>query len=389
VIDVIRGLALCGLPLIHALEFGFSEVPLSVPDELSPGDQFFWYVVAIFAVGKFISLFGLLFGAGIVLATRRADDLGQPVAARFSRRFGVLFLIGLMHAYLIWYGDILVPYALIGFLVFWGRRWSIRWLCSFGVVLLAVFPLTSLLLGLLAIGFEVDLSGMTEDDAETEKFDEWWKQSFEGGWLEQMPARALAAFVIQLVGIPLYLVWFSGGLMFLGMAGARTGYLLGEKSVGLYRKLALICVPAGLLLGVIGKIIAKSQMDRTELLMTFLFVGYGAILVTACGYLNLLLWWSKRSPGGAVWNSLADVGQMALSNYLLQSILFGLIFHGHGLGLSDELPYGVVLLVCPILWLIGISVSRWWLDRYRFGPVEWLWRRLTYLRPVPNRRVRE
>ena len=248
-LDVIRGVAVCGLVPINILDFAPAGDLFVSPKGLEGFEFWLWHLVHLFGSGKFMSLFALLVGAGIILATQKRDAAGLPVATRYLPRLGWLWFFGMLHAYFIWHGDILVAYAVTGFVLFWCRKWPAKIQACVGVAMLAVF---SALVGLITLLFwfgEFDLGNWSELEAEWNEDLENDLQAFRGSWLEQMPTRALYAVILQLGGIPFLVFWIAGGMMFLGMSLMKSGFFQGKWPASWVRNLAVAGVATGSTLG--------------------------------------------------------------------------------------------------------------------------------------------
>ncbi|MEM7600925.1 MAG: DUF418 domain-containing protein [Verrucomicrobiota bacterium] len=379
-LDLIRGFALCGLVLINGIDFGFGSMVLVYPLDFSEGDSALWAMVMGLGCGKFATLFSALFGAGMLLFCERVESSGRSAASVYLPRLGWLLLFGMLHAYLLWHGDILVTYAMTGFVLFWCRNWPTKVFALIGGVLMALFLIPTVLVAI-ACHF-IDFSQLSEgaqeimDSIRTE--DEKETAALTGSWVEQMKVRALYAFVVQLLGIPLYLFWFAAMNMCFGMALMKSGFFTGGWSVRRVRRMTAVLLSVGLPLTLGGYAIFAFASPAPAPL----FWAYAALLagmpLVAFGYAGLGVLWSGSGAPGFLRNGLAAVGRMAFSNYIAQSIILGLIYYGHGLGLRGQLQFHEALLIVPLVWLVQMLVSVWWLKRFRFGPLEWLWRRLTY-----------
>lgn len=387
-LDVIRGVAVCGLIPINILDFAPAGDLYLGPADLAGFELWLWQFVNLMGSGKFMSLFALLFGAGIVLATEEADAARQPVAKRYLRRLGWLMFFGMIHAYLVWHGDILVGYAITGFVVFWCRKWTIRTQVIAGVAMLAVF---SALIGLIALVIsvaDIDLGNLSDFqdmvDEETEKE----LKAFQGSWLEQTPQRALTAVFIQAFGIPLFIFWIAGGMMFLGMALMKSGFFRGQWKGRRYRTLGIAGIAGGILLSGAGALLINHHREGNLGLLLFHYQwSYWGTFILAIGYAACLMLWCRGTRAPWLRRTFAAAGRMAFSNYLGQSIILGLIFYGHGLGLKGQLSFTQIMAVVPCVWVFQLTFSVLWLKRFRFGPMEWLWRSLTYGKRIAIRRT--
>lgn len=379
-LDLIRGFAVCGLVLINSIEFGYGANPIVYPLDFSEGDRILWALVMGLGCGKFATLFGALFGAGMLLFCERAELAGRSPGRMYLPRLGWLLFFGILHAYLFWHGDILVSYAVAGFVFFWFRNWSAKVFFLIGGILLALF-LVPFFASALACSF-IDFSPYED---ELKKFADMMRAegereiaSFSGSWWEQMKARAFYAFVFQVLGIPLYLFWIVAMNFCFGMALMKSGFFRGEWAAEMLRRFTALLLSTGLPLALGGYFVfALADPAPATLLWAYSALFLGLPLV-AFGYAGLGMIWSQQGEPGFLRRGFNAVGRMAFTNYISQSIILGLIYYGHGLGLRGQLNFHEVMMIVPTVWIAQMIVSVWWLKRFRFGPLEWLWRRLTY-----------
>lgn len=392
-LDVLRGVALLGILMVNIASF--SDVMAAAIDPayargLSPVEQMIRAGVDLLFTYKFVTIFSALFGAGIVLMAEHAAAAGKTLgqtAGVYYRRLAVLFAFGFVHAYGIWYGDILLMYALTGAAVFWLHRLSPRWLMLIGFALIALgWGIASGLswLAVLALQFKPQLA--TEMAfITTPEFIEWETQAYTGGYLDQLPVRAAMAGYFHTVAFILQVFWRTAGVMTLGMALYKLGVLTAGRSAACYAWM----IAAGVLIGlplatwqiVIGysdlgiytiKAIQGTLAEWSSLLIAGAWIG--VVMLLCCGG-RLRAWFGP----------FAAVGRTALSNYLLQSLICTTIFYGHGLGLFGQLNRVELLAIVLAIWAVQLIVSPLWLAAFRFGPAEWLWRSLTYWKPQPMR----
>jgi len=379
-LDLVRGIAICGLVPINGIEFGFGSTELIYPLGFSEIDRVVWMLVMGLGCGKFATLFAALFGAGMILFCDRAEVAGRPAASIYLPRLGWLFVFGMLHAYLVWHGDILVTYAVTGFVLFWCRRWSATVFLVVGCALMVTF-VVPLIVGAVICHF-VDFSRVVDDWGEMREAirSEAEKEgaAFTGGWTEQMKTRAFYAFFTQVLGIPFYLFWFAGMMMCFGMALMKSGFFDGGWSAARLRMTNAFLLGLGLPLSV-GADAVNNFVDPSPVPLVW---GYTALFagmpLVAFGYAGLAVMWSRRGRPGVLRRGFAAVGRMALTNYIAQSLVLGFIYYGHGLGLRARLDFYEAMLIAPAFWTVQMAVSVWWLGRFQFGPLEWLWRRLTY-----------
>ena len=425
-LDVIRGFALLGILAPNILAFGWVQSVFAEPDvfamalEHSGGGEVHQAanelgirIVHLFFHGKMMFLFSLLFGAGVLMYARKFDrgqvshcarcghdlagsrpdptqacpECGQPNptrapklttgAALWYQRCAWLLAIGLLHAFGLWYGDILVWYALAGLgLVWWVRRLRAPTQFALGAALylLGVALLTGLMIMGLAFG-ESSGQGMLGDiPGEV--------NAYRGGYLDALQVRAFTLLFMYIILIPFGFFWISTGIMVTGMALTKTGVLTGERSDRFYAVLAGAGLSVGL--GATGLTMALlARLDDPWGGFIFMAMGQLVGIPTSLGYAAVLILLVRRSVLRPVTGALAAVGRMALSNYLLHTILCTTLFYGYGLGYFARIQFPGLWLVVVGVWAINIVFSLLWLRVFRFGPAEWLWRSLTYLRPQP------
>jgi uncharacterized protein len=394
VLDVLRGLALLGVLVANValIAAPARETALSALDDAHPLDAAAEVVVAVLVTGKFYPLFALLFGIGLAL------QLGRPNGVRLvGRRLSVLLVIGLAHALLVWTGDILIVYALLGALVVAAfRRRSSGTLARWAIVLLAG---PALFAGGAVAGAELARVALPAFDAEmaAEDADATARIRREAarlrtvygdgsyadtladrvtttpaavaggvglGLLSVLPAMLLGVILVR-HGLPAGLPARSALLRRVRRWGLRVGLPLNVAAVtALY--LLGPRADAGLLLGVLpfaGSVLA---------------LGYGATVALAVLDRS---WAARLMP-------LAPVGRLALTNYLLGSVVATTIFSGYGLGLYDRVGAAAQVVLALLLFGLQVLLSGWWVRRFRFGPAEWLWRSATYGRRQPFRLAR-
>ncbi|MXZ60309.1 MAG: DUF418 domain-containing protein [Acidobacteria bacterium] len=346
-----------------------------------------WTFAHVFFSQKFLSLFSMLFGAGVCLFADRIEARGGRPAKWHYRRMGWLLAFGLAHAYLLWAGDILVIYAICGFLVVLFRRRRPRTLLIAGLASLAVTSLFTVLIGsaLLVPGVPEDAHAEVERGwAPNAAYLDAEIAAYRGGWSEQQPRRAEQALGVHLGMLPFFALWFCGGLMLIGMALYKGGVLGAARDDRFYRRLVVIGLLTGLPLVVLGIWwnFAGGWAWQRSMLFGTLFNAWGCIPV-ALAYLGLVMLAVRRGFLPALQARLAAVGRMAFTNYLLQTVLCTTIFYGHGLGLFASVERYQQLLIALAVWALQLWLSPIWMRRYAYGPLEWLWRTLTYGR-LPN-----
>jgi len=377
--DVLRGVGVLGMMAVHIQLFAAPSLARWNPTaygDLHGLNWWVWLLTALLADGKFISIFAMLLGTSIVMMSGRADPGADRPWRTHLRRMGVLLVLGLAHAYLLWYGDMLVPLALGGAVVFFARRWPPRWLLRVGVLAFAIGSVVSV-----ALTWSAIQSHPSEVAAWRQ---EWTAPSavalevvqYQGSWVEQMGHRVPAAWENETWTFATRLVWQMTGLMLIGMALFKLGALSAARSRAFYLALGGFGFATGIALNSLG--LWRSSVTNWDL-VDFALVSqplhyWGDVLValgwTALVMLLCQLGWRLRP--------VATVGRMALTNYLLQSVICTTIFYGHGLGLFGRVDRAGQFAIVVAVWTFEILASTAWLRYYAVGPVEWVTRLLVY-----------
>ena len=395
-LDVLRGIALLGILLLNIQSFampGSAYVNPSSYGDFTAANYWVWFFTHLLGSQKFVSIFSMLFGAGVILMTTRAEQRSGHSAGVHYRRMMWLIIFGLVHAHVLWYGDILFAYGVCGLIVFLLRKMRPVWLITIAAILVVIPYLLNL--GFYGIyhaipeqGQEQWAEGMAASWAPSDEIIQDELSSYRGGWLEQMSHRAPMAVMFQTFMMLIWLGWFAGGMMLLGMALFKTGVLSAARSNSFYIIMAGICIPIGLAL-TLSQVYLLEANDYPMFEGMFVYMiphGIGAI-VQSLGYVALVMLLFKAGALGWLQRALADVGRMALTNYLLHTIICTTIFYGHGFGQFGHFSRVEQLITVIIIWIVQLILSPNWLNYFRFGPFEWLWRTLTYWRPQPLRRA--
>lgn len=387
-LDGLRGFALAGIFLVNARYF--SGVFLLPPADaaalpLARFDAATAWVVGVLVEGKFVALFSLLFGAGFALQERRSPE-GAAFDARFRRRLWGLLAIGALHALLLWAGDILAIYALLGFTLPWLRR------RSDGFVLRLAAALWLLPVALYAVLWAAGMPGLFELAATLEPaptgppLPERMQAAFAQGtygavlWAN---ALTLAARLFELL-----LEGFFAKVLALFLAGYVAGRRRLFRDAALHRRALRRVVAVGAPLG-LAACTAWTVLEARDVFLPASGLGLVQAAAYAVGvpalaaaYAAGLARWFGRPSGGAVLRALAPTGRTALTGYLLQSVAGVGLFYGLGLGLYQRVGLtGTVLLALAVV-ALQLALSAAWLRAFRYGPAEWLWRCWTYGRWV-------
>ena len=370
-LDVLRGFAVLGILVMNIQSFSMIGAAYMNPTAwgtLEGAEGIVWYLSHLLADSKFFTLFSMMFGAGVVLMAERRSDKGMSAAS--------------MHSYLFWYGDILVPYAVCGTFVFLAWRLSSRWLLAIAALLvLFSVALTFLLSWSLAYMPESDLADLRQSiwSPKPEQI-QHELAVHRGPWLPQFYNRVVVAIAMQTLVLFL-MCWSCCGMMMIGMALYKSGVLTAQRSSRFYASMAIIGLATGLpliALGVHWK--QESNWDFEYSMFSGSLPNYFGSMLVALAYIGGVVLLIRSRVGNVLKNTLAPVGRMALTNYLGQTIICTTFFYGHGLARFGEVSrveqFGIVLAV----WIFQIIASVLWMRRYRFGPVEYVWRTMTYLK---------
>ena len=387
-IDVLRGFAVLGILAMNVQSYSMVSAAYLNPaanDSLTGIGFAVWVLTHVFFDTKFMSIFSMLFGAGMALMAERAASRGASATGVHYRRQFWLLVLGLAHAHLIWYGDILVPYALCGFVLYSLRNVRPKRL------IVAGFAMTSVTVGIFLLGA---LSIPEMPAAARDAMERDWAPpiadveaeiaAYTAGWLEQMPHRTANALELETFVFLVLFFWRSGGLMLVGMGLFKLGVLSARSSPAFYRRLAAAgfglgfpIVAAGVIFNTRHDFAAEYSMFQGTL---FNYVGSLGVFL---GYVALVMLAVRSGWLPGLQRRLQAAGRMAFTNYITQSVICTLIFYGHGLGLFEQVHRVGQLAFVALIWALQLLWSPWWLARFRFGPLEWLWRSLTYMKLQP------
>ncbi|WP_434299214.1 DUF418 domain-containing protein [Corallococcus exiguus] len=404
-LDALRGFALLGVFVSNSLSWfsGRSLLPNEQAQALAAPmlEAVVRQLYAFFVDQKFVTLFSLLFGMGFALQMTRAEGRGTSIVPVYRRRLLVLLGIGLVHMFALWVGDILSTYALVGFVLLLFRQRSDRTVLTWVAVLFVVLPLTLSIAQ--RFGPEL-LHGKEAAEAAakaTRDLEAAHRTAFLTGLssesvLTSQKANALFAWQnLPNPGRPIWLCIILGRFL-LGLWTGRQKLL---EDVERHRKLLVRVMAWGLGVGSAVATLSlvlylrsrgtpggpwgqTSQPPWMVGMRTLREVGY---LFMGCGYAAAFALLFQKERWRKVLGVLTPAGRMALTLYLTQSVISIALYDGWGLGLVGHTPPSRTVLMCLGVFAAQVAFSHWWLARFRFGPVEWLWRSLTYGRLQPMR----
>lgn len=382
-IDLLRGVAVMGILVMNIQHFSMPQAAYINPaayGDLSGANLYVWILSHILASEKFMSIFSMLFGAGVLLFSSRAESKGMNSASLHYRRMFWLLIFGLLHAYLLWSGDILVSYSLCGMFVFLFRNKRPFTLLRIGFALFLV-PM------LLNLFFAWSIPFWPEETLNFTK--ESWMPSvdgirhqlavYRGGWRDQMELRVPGSMFMQTGYFFMESFWQVSALMLLGMALYQWEILSGGRSRRFYRRMALTGLGIGYVLSGLGVYL---NFEKEWVMEYSMFQGsefnYAGSVAVALGYTALVMLASKGRSGAGLIGVMAAVGRMAFTSYIFMTLLGTFLFYGHGLGLFGSVERKFQILIVTAIWIPVLLLSHFWLKRFPFGPLELIWRRLTY-----------
>ncbi len=404
-IDTLRGVALLGILLMNIIAFGLPYASYFNPifDANLEGINLSTYIAMdVFVEGSMRGIFSMLFGAGFLLFITKPDADEDLVRGLYFRRTVLLILIGLFNAYiLVWPGDILFTYGVAGLLLYVFRHYSAKKLALISGVIFALLAImhTASHMGSRGLREEVleieALPASIElNEVQQQKLAEWDtfldQQLFtpelveqdlqirKGGYIETFQFLVPFNLIIQTVGLVASGLWDALAMMLLGMAFMKWGIFNASRSMKFYLGMFVIGFGTGLPINYfeVNAFVSSGFEIYWEAANRPTY-DLGRLLV-AIGYIGLIMMICKSGILHLLRSALASVGQMALTNYLSQSLICNAIFMGWGFNLLGELDRFQIYYVVLGVWLFQLIVSPIWLRYFRFGPAEWLWRSLTY-----------
>ena len=398
-IDAVRGFAVLGILLMNIVGMGlpaFAYVDPTYAGMTGPADLWTWAVNNVLTDGKMRALFTMLFGASTVLIADRAEG-GRPGPIQTHyRRMAWLFAFGMVHAYFLWWGDILTCYAVAGLVIFPFRKLDVRAQIGVGVAILAALlaynlreasQLEALHAAAVAPGAPASAVKAWQDVslvvAPSKSLGLQQIAGFGGGFMDALRARTQMAMIMQLGLMPTDSLPEAIGQMFIGMALFRAGFFTLRWSSRAYAAMIavgyLIAVPAT---AWTAWMIWKSGFEPLTLHRWEVWQQVSRPLI-ALAHASVLLLVIRAGLAGALVNRLAAAGRMAFSNYLMTSVITTLVFCGFGLGLYGKLSRFGLLGVVAGVWAFILVWSLPLLARFHYGPFEWAWRSLVRWRPQP------
>lgn len=384
IIDIFRGFALFGILLANMLWFIYPVYLQSYIGDPNPFtkdwttlDYILKTLMEMFIDGKFITLFSMLFGFGMVIMYERATARKQAFVPFYLRRLFFLFLFGLLHGYFIWFGDILADYAVIGlFLLLFHRLKGTTLL----VISYIIFGLYFIFAAFIQMGMYMMNESITIPANQLQLIQQTIQIHQTGSFMDLMKANieernfyfgaGNSSYILHLLTLLPFLAFFFFGA---GVAKKKWIQCFSEKR----KKFATI--------GIITFIIGAFFSFILPLLIPVHILQYASAPFLTIAYCTFLLFLFETTKGLRLFIA---PGRMALTNYLMQSIFFTFLYGPFALKIYGEISYSFALLLGIFFFIIQVILSHWWMKRFYFGPFEWLWRQLTYMKKQPFKKSR-
>lgn len=362
-IDILRGFALLGILLVNMPTFNSPVLYMGgFEDKSSNLDFILSSFVELFAQGSFYPLFAFMFGYGAIIIAENSLKKGISFPKLFSKRLTILFVIGLIHAFLIWSGDILLMYALTGFFFILFYKISGKALLGTGIALYIGSAFLPLLQRMPEGDFLEEFSEGGQKSIAAYRdgtFSEIFSQRFADWWSMNTENHAL----VMTVGVL--------GIMLIGAAFAKLKWL---SNASAHKPLLKRLLFAGLILGFGIKLLGYVNME------SMIFIGFqqlGGPLISLFYMMSIIL--LVEIPfARKLLQSLSYVGRLSMTNYLLQSTVMTFIFYSYGFGLYNSISYTTGFMLAFAFFALQVLFSKWWVSQYHYGPVEYVWRWGTY-----------
>ena len=377
--DAMRGLAIFGIFMVNIQVMAMPFEWMMDPSYAQGAEVWAWGATTALFESNFVAIFSMLFGAGLILQMNSAEQRGAPFGPLYLRRLGVLFLMGILHGTLLFLGDILLLYSVVGLALFFFRKLQPKTLMMIGAV-----PLFIALVGAFCLEYFSELlEGLdTGQDPEAE-IQEQLTVRQEGPLIDLLVYRGIG-FLFWMILSSFWFNWRVLSMLFLGAALMKLGFFE-ERRAAWHKRAALVGLSLGLGLEVLttwsswhgelglmgGLLAAVHQLSSLGLALGYM--GAVALLVHS----NSLTWLT----GG-----LTAVGRLSLTNYIMQSVVGNILFTFIGLAWFGERTRWELMGIVCVTFSVQIVLSLIWLRFFKIGPLEWFWRSLTYLKMQPLRR---
>lgn len=414
-VDILRGVAVLGILAMNIYAYGLPHMAYSNPTVIGGFaglDRLAWWIGYLFFNFKIMPIFGMLFGAGLVLMYERFTPTGVSFRRFWYRRILWLMLIGVVHGYLLWVGDILFLYAICGLFLYLFRKKTVKKLFIAAAIFYAIMFLPGLAGGnyfgmvrdTILPEIERKIEAGEEVTAREEAHRERWAETkkhydpspeeleknietYRNGYIGIIRHRAPLYLMTTSVMLIIGSFWPTMGLMLAGMAFMKLGVFSASRSKRFYLILAVIGYGAGLPLAYLSaRGMIAHEFSFVEMLRIDSPLNHIGGPFVALGHIGLVMLACRAGILACLRKRFSAAGRMALSNYIGQTLICTTIFYGYGLGLYASIGKAGLMLFVLGVWIVELIVSSLWLSRFRFGPIEWLWRTLTYGSRQPMRK---
>ncbi len=413
-IDTLRGFALLGILLLNIIAFSgpiAAYFDPSADNEVSGLNLAVAMFVDIWGEGAFRAIFSMLFGAGLLIFLAKPVAEEGRLKSLYYRRTWLLVAFGLFNAYiLLWFGDILYTYGVTGLVLYFFRNLSANKLALCSTILFLFLALIhtsqyfytkSLYTDYREVVLLPEGNELSEAQKQSlENWDEYLQNAratpeqiaFEAnarseGYIENFIFTAPINMMFQTALFLINGFWDAAAMMLLGMALMKWNVFDASRELSLYSKMMVLGFAIGLVINSWEEVVFVSSGFEPFLSATARPTYDLGRLAMALGYVGMIMLLCKLDVISKVPHALACVGQMALTNYLAQSVICNTIFLGFGFGMWGKMQRYEIYFVVIGIWIFQLLFSVAWLKKYRFGPAEWLWRSLTYRKRQPLRKI--
>ncbi|MEJ1238573.1 DUF418 domain-containing protein [Chryseolinea sp. T2] len=380
VVDALRGFALLGVLLANLISFVSFTMPQVVIDRATEGtlNHYYELFMRIFIDNKFVTLFSLLFGYGFGVLMDRVTSKGLDAVPFYIRRMTILFALGFIHIFF-WWGEILHVYAFCGLLMLLFRNASNRSLLIWAVFLMLVPYLIVRYIMVQIKAFDHEISEVVYQHY----LDLALQPDLKSVWLANWSIH-------QYVYVQCIFEWIeltqALAKFLIGYWIMRVGVLNNiDRNVSVIRQVLYFSAAIALayIIETAWYFVTSPKIDSIILKMSLQGFNRIGVLSLSLTYAGLITLWYRRKPGAFLLVAFRNVGMMSLTNYLCHTLIYVTLLHGIGLGLMDKLTVTQTLYVGLLIYPVQVVISMYWLKRYRYGPVEWIWRQLSYWKRFP------
>ncbi|WP_240620192.1 DUF418 domain-containing protein [Peribacillus acanthi] len=370
-IDILRGIALLGIFLVNMPSFFSPVLHIDPYSYYKEGiDRNLSYIVDVIAQASFYPLFAFLFGYGAVLLERSLENKGLKFKTTYTRRMLALLGFGVVHAFLVWHGDILINYAILGLIYLLFHKLNGKTLLWVGSLLYLIPQIVMSLLVVLA-SFIVP----TEEDSfknETKLINQSIEIYQNGSFMQITQQRWEDWYLINGGGAVVLMFFAILPYLLVGAGAAKIKWLENPER---YKKSLTITMWISLVGAIILKLMPYYAGHKLSITMVQDFIGGTFLTFFYITGITLLL---RKETVQKWFQPFAFAGRMSITNYLTQSVLCSFIFYSYGLGLYERISYTIGVVLVIVIFILQLLFSKWWLSSHTMGPVEYVWRTLTY-----------